>query len=257
MLDELYPEERRQEILKRVGQQGRVSVTELSQQFGVSEVTVRNDLQALAERSLIVRTHGGAVLANPSPLVPSLAIRRLQQPAEKDRIGFAAAALVCDGDAIILDSSSTTLAIAQRLKNHHDLTLITNSLAIAQEMLDAPGVTLVMPGGTVRRETASLVGPDGVDFLHKYNVQRGFFGAHGLSIAEGLTDVSAPEAELKRALVALCRQVIAVLDATKWGRVGVASFASLSQVHQVITDAHAPAELVRQVCDLGIDIKLV
>jgi DeoR/GlpR family transcriptional regulator of sugar metabolism len=257
MLDELYPEERRQEILKRVGQQGRVSVTELSQQFGVSEVTVRNDLQALAERSLIVRTHGGAVLANPSPLVPSLAMRRLQQPAEKDRIGFAAATLVRDGDAIILDSSSTTLAIAQRLKNHHDLTLITNSLAIAQEMLDAPGVTLVMPGGTVRRETASLVGPDGVDFLHKYNVQRGFFGAHGLSLAEGLTDVSAPEAELKRPLVALCRQVIAVLDATKWGRVGLASFASLSQVHQVITDAHAPAELVRQVCDLGIDVKLV
>jgi DeoR/GlpR family transcriptional regulator of sugar metabolism len=257
MLDELYPEERRQEILKRVGQQGRVSVTELSQQFGVSEVTVRSDLQALAERSLIVRTHGGAVLANPSHLVPSLAMRRLQQPVEKDRIGAAAAALVRDGDAIILDSSSTTLAIAQRLKNHHDLTLITNSLAIAQEMLDAPGVTLVMPGGTVRRETASLVGPDGVAFLRKYNIQRGFFGAHGLSVAEGLTDVSAPEAELKRPLVVLCRQVIAVLDATKWGRVGLASFASLSQVHQVITDAHAPAELVRQVCDLGIDVKLV
>src|SRR5512133_2784456 len=103
MLEELYPEERRQEILRRVSQQGRVSVTELSQQFGVSEVTVRSDLQTLAERSLIVRTHGGAVPAGASPLVPSLAMRRLLQPAEKDRIGAAAAALVRDGDAIILD----------------------------------------------------------------------------------------------------------------------------------------------------------
>ncbi len=257
MVEELYPEERRQEILKRVSQQGRVSVTELSQQFGVSEVTVRNDLQALAERSLIVRTHGGAVPASSGPLIPSLAMRRHLQPAEKDRIGAAAAALVRDGDAIILDSSSTTLAIAQRLKNHHDLTLITNSLAIAQEMLDAAGVTLVMPGGIVRRETASLVGPDGVDFLRKYNVQIGFFGAHGLTLAEGLTDVSAPEAQLKRPLVALCRQVVAVLDATKWGRVGLASFADLSQVHMVITDTYAPAALVGQVCERGIQVKLV
>jgi DeoR/GlpR family transcriptional regulator of sugar metabolism len=260
MLDDLFPEERRQEILKQVSQSGRVSVGDLSRRFRVSEVTIRTDLQALVERNLVVRTHGGAVVATAAgaiPLVPSLASRLLEQPAEKERIGEAAAAMVENGDAIILDSSSTCLAIAQRLKNHRDLTVVTNSLAIAQEMLDGPGVTVVMPGGTLRRETASLVGPDGVDFLRKYNIRKGFFGAHGLTLAEGLTDVSAPEAEVKRPLVALCRHRIAVLDATKWGRVGLASFASITDFQIVITDTQAPADLLRRIGDLGIEVIVV
>jgi DeoR/GlpR family transcriptional regulator of sugar metabolism len=254
---EFFLEERRQRILQQLHRRGRVSVAELSQSFGVSEVTIRTDLQALAARNLVVRTHGGAMRAPEAPLIPSLATRRQQQVAEKQRIGQKAAALVADGDAVILDSSSTTLAIAQRLRTRRDLTVITNSLAIAQEFLDAAGVTVVMPGGSLRRETASLVGGDGVEFLHKYNVQKGFFGAHGLTLAEGLTDVSPLEAEVKRPLVALCREVIAVLDATKWGRLGLASFAGLDQVVRVITDDQAPGPLVEEVRARGIDVVLV
>jgi DeoR/GlpR family transcriptional regulator of sugar metabolism len=254
---DLYLEERRQEILKQINQQGRVSVTELGQQFGVSEVTIRSDLQALAERNLVVRTHGGAVPTTRGLYDLSLALRRQRQVQEKDRIGEAGAALVADGDAIFLDSSSTALAIAQRLKHHRHLTIITNSLAVAQEMLEAPGVTVVTSGGTLRRDTASLVGTDGLDMLRKYNVQKGFFGAHGINIPEGLTDVSADEAEVKRPLVVMCRQVIAVLDATKWGQVGVASFAGLEEIDTVITDCHAPADLVEQVRALGVEVVLV
>jgi len=116
---------------------------------------------------------------------------------------------------------------------------------------------VVLVGGTLRRDTASLVGTDGLDMLRKYNIQKGFFGAHGISLAEGLTDVSADEAEVKRPLVAVCRQVIAVLDATKWGRVGLASFAHLEQIDGVITDRHAPSDLVEQVRSLGIEVVLV
>jgi DeoR/GlpR family transcriptional regulator of sugar metabolism len=255
---DLYLEERRHQILARINQMGRATVAELSQQFGVSEVTIRADLQALADRNLVLRTHGGAVSANTAGLqVLSLALRRQQQIQEKRHIGAAAAQMIADGDAIILDSSSTALAIAQRLKEHRYLTVITNSLAVAQEMLDAPGVTVVMPGGTLRRETASLVGTDGLGLLRQFNVQKGFFGAHGISLAEGLTDVSADEAEIKRPLVAMCRQVIAVLDATKWGRAGLASFASLSDLHAVITDRHAPADLVAEVRARGVQVILV
>lgn len=259
MLDDLYPEERRQEILARINRQGRVSVAELSLQFGVSEVTIRSDLQALAEQSLVVRTHGGAVPmpGGVPPSVPSLASRQRQQVAEKNRIGRAAAGLVQDGEAIVLDSSSTTLAIARQLKDRHDLTIITNSLAIAQEMLDVPNVSVVMPGGDLRRETASLVGAAGADFLRQFNVQRGFFGAHGLTVAQGLTDVSVAEAEVKRPLVALCQQVVAVIDATKWGRVGLASFADLSAIHLVVTDCDAPADLVAGVRACGVEVLLV
>jgi DeoR/GlpR family transcriptional regulator of sugar metabolism len=254
MIKDLYLEERRQEILKQVGQRGRVSVAELSRQFSVSEVTIRSDLQALAERNLVVRTHGGAV---PARRGLSLASRRQQQVQEKSRIGEAGAALVADGDAIFLDSSSTALAIAGHLKDHRHLTIITNSLAVAHEMLDAPGVTVVTPGGTLRHDTASLIGTDGLEILRKFNIQKGFFGAHGISLLEGLTDVSANEAEVKRPLVSMCRQVIAVLDATKWGQVGLASFAHLEQIDSVITDLHAPPELVDQVRSLGIEVILV
>jgi DeoR family transcriptional regulator of aga operon len=254
----VYLEERRQEIVKRVHREGRVSVAKLSTQFGVSEVTIRSDLQALAEQNLVLRTHGGAVPVSGSLYeLLSLTRRRQQQVNEKRRIGQAAAKMVSDGDAIFLDSSSTALAIAQYLKDRRHLTIITNSLAVAQEMLDASGVTVVMPGGTLRRDTASLIGVENLEGIRKFNVQKGFFGAHGISIREGLTDVSAGEADVKRPMVAMCHQVITVLDATKWGRVGLASFAPLEEIDCVITDKEAPADLVEQVRSQGVEVKPV
>lgn len=253
-MKELSVAERRQEILARINQTGRVAVAELSQEFGVSEVTIRNDLQALADSNLVLRTHGGAIPPSAGLQYLSLSLRRQQQVQEKAHIGVAAAGLVADGDAIILDSSSTALAVAQNLKNHRYLTVITNALAVAQELLDATGVTVVVIGGTLRRDTASLVGTAGLEIVRRFNVQKGFFGAHGITLAEGLTDVSADEADVKRPLVAMCREVIAVLDATKWGRVGLASFADISQIHKIITDTHAPAELVAAVRAAGVQV---
>ncbi len=253
---DLYLEERRQAIVKLVTGCGRASVAEMAAEFGVSEVTIRADLQALAENDLIVRTHGGAVPAGRGLRELSLAYRREQQELEKDRIGAAAAKMVSHGDAIILDSSSTALAIARHLKRHRDLTILTNSVATAYELLDADGMTVVMPGGTVRRDMASLVGGYGLDQF-QFNFKLGFFGAHGLSMAEGLTDVSVGEAEVKRPLVAMCREVVAVIDATKWGRAGLASFARMEDIHCVVTDKNAPRALVKQVRASGVEVALV
>ncbi len=119
-----------------------------------------------------------------------LSQRRQQQVQEKAHIGAVAAALIRDGDAIFLDSSSTALAIAHCLKDRRYLTVITNGLAVAQELLGAPGITVVVIGGTLRRDTASLVGTQGLDILKHYNLRKGFFGAHGVTAGEGLTDVS-------------------------------------------------------------------
>jgi DeoR/GlpR family transcriptional regulator of sugar metabolism len=102
-----------------------------------------------------------------------------------------------------------------------------------------------------------LIGIDGLALLRKFNIQKGFFGAHGLNLPEGLTDVSAEEAEVKRCLVEMCRQTIAVLDATKWGRIGLASFAHPEEIDIVITDAHAPDDLVEQVRAAGIEVMIV
>lgn len=254
---DLYLEERRQRVLQRIRDKGRASVTQLSEEFAVSEVTIRNDLQALAERNLIVRTHGGAVPSTDGLYELALAMRLQQQVQEKSRIGEAGARLVENGDAIMLDSSSTALAIARHLKKRRHLTIVTNGLAVAQEMLDAPGVTVVMAGGRVRRDTASLVGSGGLDILRKFNIQKGFFGAHGITVQDGLTDVSADEAAVKRRWVGMCRQVIAVLDATKWGKVGLLSFAPLEQVSAVISDGDAPADLVDAIRARGVNIILV
>jgi DeoR family transcriptional regulator of aga operon/DeoR family fructose operon transcriptional repressor len=253
---DLYPAERQQRILAHLNKKARASVSELSQMFGVSEVTIRADLQMLAAQDLIVRTHGGAVLVSRVPEL-SLTLRRQQQVDEKERIGAAAAEFVANGDAVFLDASSTALTLAHALRQRRDLTILTHSLVVAQSMLDTPGVTVVMTGGTLQRETVSLMGTDGLAILCKYNLKTGFFGAHGLSFPEGLTDVSAGEAEVKRQVVALCRQVVALIDATKWGRVGPASFARPEDLHVIITDAQAPSELVEQARVLGTRVMQV
>jgi len=253
----VYLEERRQTILTLIAECGRVSVPDLSTQFGVSEVTIRADLQALAERGLLVRTYGGAISTTYGLQELSLLQRRQQHMPEKQRIGAVGAALVDDGEAVFLDSSSTAIVIAQHLKAHRDLTVITNNLVIAQEMLGLTNITVVMPGGTLHHDTVSLIGPDGLEFLAKYHIHKGFFGAYGLSLTAGLTDVSAPESEIKRLLVALCHKVIVVADATKWGRIGVTSYADLANVDVIITDAAAPVDLVEQVRAAGIEVEIV
>jgi DeoR family transcriptional regulator, aga operon transcriptional repressor len=253
---EYYPAERQQKILDVINRESRVSVSHLVQMFGVSEVTIRTDLKTLARQNLIIRTHGGAVHL-PKPPELSLLIRSKQMKPEKARIGVKAASLVLDGDAIFLDTSSTALAIAHQLKNHNELTILTNSLAVAQTMIDAPRVTVVMPGGYLSRETVSLVGIDGLDLLKKFNIQKGFFGAHGISYLEGLTDVSLDEAEVKRRVIPLCREVYAVIDSSKWNRVGLASFASFNQIHQIITNQPIPSAMIEQINAVGIGLFFV
>ncbi len=114
-----------------------------------------------------------------------------------------------------------------------------------------------MPGGIVQGDTASLIGADGLAYLRKFNIQKGFFGAHGIAFREGLTDINADVAAAKQPIVAMCRQVIAVVDATKWDRVGLASFAQIQDIDTVITDQYAPSDLVEQVRVLGVEVFLV
>jgi DeoR family transcriptional regulator, aga operon transcriptional repressor len=253
----VYLEERRQAIVDLIQEQGRVSVSSLSSRFGVSEVTVRADLKALADQGWLLRTHGGAIPIGYGLQELSLTRRRQQQVAEKARIAVAAAALIGHGEAIFLDSSSTTLAILDHIKQRRDLTVITNSLVVAQEMLGLPNVTVVMPGGTLHHDTASLIDAGGLALLERYHIAKGFFGAHGLTLGDGLTDVSEPEANLKRPLAHKCHEVIAVLDGTKWGRAAVASFTSVRDIDRVITTRDAPASLVDEVRALGVNVVLV
>lgn len=250
----MFLEERRQAILHYVESHGRAAVPDLSEAFEVSEVTIRADLQALADQGQLIRTHGGAIPVGYGLHELSLMRRRQQNVTKKARIAEAAAAYVGHGEAIFLDSSSTTLAIVDFIRRRRDLTVVTNSLVVAQELLGVRNVTVVMPGGVLHHDTGSLIDAEGLTLLDRYNIVTGFFGAHGLTLEDGLTDVSASEASFKRDLVALCRRVIAVLDATKWGRAGVASFAAIEDVDMIITDDDAPDELLAAAPTLDVQV---
>jgi DeoR/GlpR family transcriptional regulator of sugar metabolism len=254
----LFLQERLDQIVTLLQEEGRVSVADLSDHFGVSAVTIRNDLTSLQQQGLLVRTHGGAVTRqDPNMEPPAFALRKDLHRLEKERIGRAAAALVRDGDSVALDASTTAWQIARHLKDRQELTVVTNGLFIALEFLDSPGVSVVMPGGALRAASASLVGDEGACILERYHVQKGFFGAGGFTLEEGLTDTNQYEVELKQRMVERSKQVIAVVDSSKWGQVTFASLASLEHLDHVITDEAAPDAMVAELRARGIDVTLV
>ncbi len=255
--DKLFLQERLDRIVTLLQEQGRVSVSELSRRFAVSAVTIRNDLTTLEKQGLLIRTHGGAMLKPISGAELAFDFRRGLYPVEKERIGRAAAAMVLDGEAIALDASTTAWHVARHLKDRRELTVVTNGLFIALEFLDSPGVMVVMPGGSLRAASASLTGELGADILDRYNVQKGFFGARGFTLGEGLTDVNQYEVALKRRMVDRCKQVFAVVDSSKWGQVAFATFAKLDEIECVIVDQSAPEEMLSVLRERQIKVMLV
>jgi DeoR/GlpR family transcriptional regulator of sugar metabolism len=254
MSRELFQQERREQIIVLLGEVGRVSVVELSEQFDVTPATIRADLDALATERLLIRTHGGALALDEERLELSFDFRRRLHAGQKSRIGAVAAGMIEDGEAIILDASTTALAVATQLKDRRELTVLTNGILIALALIDLPGITVVMPGGFVRRDSASMVGDEGHEFIERFNFQKGIFGAKGLTLEEGLTDVNTAEVSIKRDLAAHARQVVAVVDSSKWGRVGFASFASIDQLDCIITDAEAPSDMIEALREAGVDV---
>ncbi len=257
MVTRLSLPERQSQILSLIQEQNHVLVTDLSARFGVSLVTVRNDLEALEKAGHIVRSHGGAIMRPVAKREPGFAIRQRLRVAEKERIAVAAASIVREGDCVFLDASTTAWYVARQLREYHELTVITNGLFVALEFLDSPQVTVILPGGTLRAASGSLVGQNGLGMLDKYNIQKGFFGAWGLSLREGLTDVNEHEVDLKHYIVERCREVIGIMDAGKWGDVSVFTFAALEQIQRIISDSAAPAEMVSALRERGIEVTLV
>ncbi len=253
----LFTQERRQQIAALLEKQQRVTVLELSHQFSVSEVTIRKDLAWLEERHIAVRTHGGAVLATPVAAEMGFEVRERLQQSEKERIGAAAARLVQDGDTISLDASTTAQAVAHFLKEKRDLTVVTNGLRIGMELIANPGISVFIPGGMLRQESFSLVGTWGTAVLERIHIKTAIVGARGFTLTEGLTDVNSGEIELKRTIVEMAKEVIAVIDLSKWQQVAFATFCPLKRITTIITDMQAPQEMVEQVRAAGIEVLLV
>lgn len=256
-LEGVFARERQREIGRIVDEDGRARVTELAHRFGVSAVTIRKDLLVLESERRVVRTHGGAIA--PRGGRPELAfdIRERLQRDEKSRMGGAAAARVGDGESIVLDASTSALSIARHLKDRpawHGLTVVTNSIRIASELAGHPGITVLMLGGRVRWEALSVVGPLGDGVFRRVNVQKAFLGAAAFTLEAGLSDAMEEEAQIKRAMVSAAREVYAVIDHTKWGRVASATFCRAESLTGVFTDGEAPAEMVAALRSAGVEV---
>jgi len=258
----MFGSERRRQIADLVESQERASVAELASRFQVSEVTIRKDLGRLEADRVVQRVHGGVILAateigrrGPDHSEPAFQLRERLQQAEKAAIGAAAAELIEDGDSIVIDASTTALHVARHLRDKRELTVITNGVRVATELSGLRGVTVLMPGGRLRWEAFSLVGTWGESMLARVNIQKALVGAVGLTLEHGLTDVTEEEAEVKRAMVGAARQVVAVIDHTKWGRVALSTFCPIERVDLVITDARAPDAMVAEVRARGIEVR--
>jgi DeoR/GlpR family transcriptional regulator of sugar metabolism len=259
---EVFTRERQQLIADLVSEQGRARVADLARQFGVSAVTIRKDLVALEAQGRLVRAHGGAISTDGvrqegARAEGSFEVRERRQPIEKDRIGATAAGLVVDGESIAFDASTTALAVARHLKAlgpWMHLTVITNGLRIASELAGTPGITVAMPGGFVRWEALSLVGQLGDGMFQKVNVQKAFLGAAGFTLESGLSDATEEEAQIKRFMTASAREVIAIVDSTKWERAAFATFCRTEQLTGAIVDEGAPEAMVAALRERGITV---
>jgi DeoR family transcriptional regulator of aga operon/DeoR family fructose operon transcriptional repressor len=255
MPGDVFAAERQEHIARIVEEHGRARVGDLAARFGVSQVTIRKDLLALESSGQVVRAHGGALSPVRERPERAFEVRERLRRAEKQAIGSAAARLVQDGSSIALDASTTALYLARALKTRggwSQLTVITNGLRIASELAGHPGITVAMPGGWVRWEALSLVGGLGQGVFDKINVQTAFVGAAGFTLLSGLADATEEEAQIKRAMIATAREVIAIVDHTKWGKTAFATFCATDGIARVVSDQSAPAELVEQLEALGI-----
>lgn len=252
----MYAEERQREIVERVRREGKVSVEELAEALGVSAPTVRADLGILEGRRLLRRTHGGAILPETTLYEPPYAERERAGQAEKARIGAAAAARVQDHETVILDAGTTTYEIAVRLKERVGLTVVTNSLEAAWELMDArPGhIETLVVGGTVQADRRATLGPLAAEFLARLHVDRVFLGVNGVHAEAGYTVVDFDAAQVKRAMIACAREVVVVADGSKMGIAAFATICPLSSANVLITDAPPEESLAEALASAGVEI---
>ncbi len=250
-------EERQRAILEALRMDGRVLVVELAKRFRTSQVTIRKDLEILHSTGKIHRTHGGARPAREGALEdPTLREKEKLHRQEKIQIATAAAHMVGEGQVVILDSGTTTTAIARALRHHQNLTIITNAVNIAAELAGS-SLDVILTGGTLRKNSFSLVGPIAEETLRRLNADILFLGVDGFDVHYGLSTPNLLEAKVNRAMMDVARIVVAVCDSSKFGRRSLSLIAPPSAVHQVITDRLAPKKDIDQLRKAGIEITQV
>jgi len=251
--------ERREQIIQRLRQQGSVQVNDLSALFGVSTVTIRNDLAFLEKQGIAVRAYGGALICegNATGSEPSVEDKSSLNTALKRGIARAAAELIQPGHRVILDSGTTTYEIARMMRHHHDVIVMTNGMNVGTALLEAEGVELLMTGGYLRRQSLSFYGDQAEQSLQNYHFDMLFLGVDAIDTERGVSTHNEDEARLNRRMCEVAERIIVVTDSSKFNRSSLHKIIDTQRIDMVITDEGVPAESLKELQRSGIEVILV
>jgi DeoR/GlpR family transcriptional regulator of sugar metabolism len=267
----MLAEERRWRIQELLARQSSVTIADLAESFGTSEMTIRRDLDDLESRGVCHRTHGGAISLRVNTYrtatsvgYPHYSLRQQCCAKEKTAIGRRAASLVLPGDIIAIDSGTTASHLAYALRNTEPITVVSNSVGVLAQLYDVTSVSLISPGGTLSIEASvvpggdmSFVGPVAVATLRGFRPTKAFIGASGLSVVDGAFNVGLFQAEIKRTLMEIAEEAILVTDHSKFGQVAGFIISELRSFRKIITDTQAPARDVEELRAMGVEVILV
>lgn len=248
---------RHQLILEAIEADGRVGVSDLSKRASVSAMTIRRDLEQLEEIGALVRVHGGAVTAESRSYEPGFHARSVRNTEEKERIGAAAAALIGDGETLVLDAGSTSMHVAEALKGRRNLRILAMSLRIANLLADEPGIVLMVPGGTVRAHERVIYGSTTEHAFADLYFDTFVGTAGGVDLEGGVTEYDFDDCQVKRAAVSSARRFMLVADHSKLDKVAFARVSSLDGVDTLVTDsAAADSAVVKDADAIGLNVVL-
>lgn len=246
--------ERRNRILAKLKAEKHVVVSELAKLFSVSEETIRRDLDRMEKDGLVVKSYGGAVLSESGTSELPFIVRKRSNVEEKLIIAEIAASLVNDGDAIILDASSTAVFIAQKLKSKKNITLITNSVEVLMELSDVTGWRILSTGGTLKEESCALVGPLAESMLAAYHVDKVIISCKGVDENGGFSDSNDSHAALKHRMLACGAQKIFAVDSSKFGKRSFIEISGFDGIDAVITDRIPPEPWGKLLASHGVEV---
>ena len=251
----MIPYERHKSIIKMVKNTGTLSVSDLSRELSVSEITIRRDLDKLSRDGLLKRTRGGAASIEENNLCDlGFFERRTSNPEKKMAIARAALEFISEGDSLFMDASTTCLALADALEEGCSLSVLTNGLHTALKLSEKPGVTCVMLGGTVRVQNYSTVGPATISDAARYSVDKVFLSARAVDRGLQTYEASELDASIKQAMVERGKEVILLADSSKLDKVSLIPALNPSRLNVFITDKEVPAEYLRALRKAGVKV---
>ena len=252
----LKVKKRQQDILLQLNQKNTVNVAKLANIYNVSGVTIRRDLEQLQKQGLLFRTHGGAILIErrSTDYEFSYSTRKIENILEKEKIARTAANLIEDEEAVIIDAGTTTGQIPKFISEKKNLVIITNSIYTSLELGKKIGITVILIGGLLKYDPATLAGIAAEEFLNKFYAKKLFLGVGGISIEHGITYFDLMENELRKVMLMRSEVRIVLADHTKFNKVATVSVGPINSVNKIITDNKTPENIVRKIREMGVEV---